>query len=343
MKKILLISFFLTTMQVWSSENIVNVYTWADYLPESIIDQFQKETGITINHSTYLNNEALYAKLKSNSKAGYDVIIPSNYFIKRLAKQNLIQKIDFSRLTEFKNINPDFLNKDYDLNNEHGVPYLWTSTGITVNKKYFPNHNITAWKDLWSSRFKDQLLMLDDTREVFSVALMALGYSVNETNPDHIKEAFEKLKSLMTNVKIFSTEGQRAIYLDEDISIGMAWNGNIYSIISENPNLEFIYPQEGYVISLDCLAIPQYAPHIENAYRFINFLLRTDISAKVSIENGYSSANYAGMQLLPEEMRNSFILYPNAQLMKKAKFIMDIGESAKLYEKYYERFKLSAD
>lgn len=325
---------------VSAEEKILNLYGWAGYLPESVIRQFEAETGIRINYSTYVNNEALYAKLKANPDAGYDVIIPSSYFISRMQKHGLIQKIDSSKLKHYKNIDPAFFNKEHDPKNEYSVPYLWNGTGIVINTRYLSPNSINSWAELWLPRYQDQLLILDDTRESFSIALMTLGYSVNDKDPTHIKAAFEKLKALMPNIKLFNLEAQRSIYLDEDIAIGMGWNGDIFLAKQDNPNLQYIYPKEGFVITLDTLAIPTGAKHVENAYRFIDFVLRPDIAKEITLDSGFSTPNMAAKKLLPVSVRTDPILYPDAEILKTAQFQADVDEAAPLYEKYFERLKL---
>ncbi len=337
---VLVMFWWIVTPNLFANDNILNIYTWAGYLPDSVIQAFEAETGIQVNHSTYVNNEVLYAKLKANPDVGYDVVIPSTYFISRMVKQDMLQKIDKSKLFLLKNIDPVFLNKEHDPENEYGVPYLWNSTGIAVNTRYHSKESVLAWRDLWNSRYKNQLLMLDDAREIFAVALLTLGYSVNETNPVHIQSAFLKLQALMDNIKLFNLDAQRSIYLDEDITLGMGWNGDIFIAKQENSNLAFIYPTEGYIVALDCVAIPKGAKHVEAAHRFIDFILRGSVAKEISESTGFSTPNIVGRGLLPDNIRNDEILYPNAEILKRAHLLTDVGELAPLYEKYYELLKL---
>lgn len=325
---------------VLAADNILNVYTWAGYLSDAVIRQFETETGIRVNVATYVNNEVLYAKLKANPESGYDIIMPSSYFISRMIRQGLIQKIDHSKLAHDQNIDPIFLNKEHDPKNEYSIPYLWNGTGIAFNTRYHAPQHVKTWQDLWQPRYRDQLLVLDDTRECFSMALIALGYSINDQDPNHIKAAFEKLKALMPNIKLFNMDAQRSIYLDEDITIGMGLNGDIFLASEQNPSLQFIYPNEGFVITLDSIAIPLGAKHVENAHRFIDFVLRAEIAKQITLESGFSTPNSAAKKLLPKEIRTNPILYPNAAILKRGQFQTDVGEAASLYEKYFERLKL---
>lgn len=323
-----------------AADNIINVYNWSGYMPDSVLRQFTKETGIKINYSTYDSNETMYAKLKANANIGYDVVVPSSYFIDRMRKQNMLQKIDKSKLPNFGNLNPLLLNKEYDPHNDYSIPYVWSTTGIVVNTKSFPANSINSWRDLWKAEYRDQLLLLDDTREVFSVALIVLGYSPNDTNPEHIKQAYLKLRELMPNVKIFNDEGVKSIYIDEDIALGMGWNGDVYLASKDNPNLQFVYPKEGFIISIDSMVIPIGSRHKENAYKFINFILRPDIARKISLETGYASPNLTAVKMLPKHILNNPIVYPDQEILKRAVVQTDVGDASAIYEKYWELLKI---
>jgi spermidine/putrescine transport system substrate-binding protein len=323
-----------------AEEKIVNVYNWADAISEPLLRKFEAETGIKVNYSTYSSNEVLYAKLKLSPNAGYDVVVPSTYFIDRMRKQKMLQKIDKSKLPHFNNIYPTLLDKPYDPKNEYSVPYFWSITGILLNTKYHKPNSVSTWTDLWKPEYKNQLLILDDTREVFSMALFRLGYSPNDTNPEHIREAFEALKQLLPNIKLFNVAAQKSNYIDEDISLGMGWNGDAYVAQRENPNIQFIFPKEGFVISLDSMVIPKNAPHVDNAHKFIDFILRPENAKEVSLATGMGIANQAGVELLPEALSKNPTIYPNEEVLKNGVFLMDVGDAATIYEKYFELLKL---
>lgn len=338
---------FVTTLLLSAAaladdDNTLNVYNWSDYISDDVIQQFQKETGIHVNYSTYDSNETMYAKIKANPDAGYDIVVPSTYFVDRMRHQHMLLKLDKSKLSNFKNLNPALLNKPYDPNNQYSIPYLASSTGIVYNDKYFPVNSITKWADLWQPQYHDKLLLLDDVRDVFSMALLALGFSPDTADPEQIKTAYNKLLSLLPNVKLFNDEAVKAIYIDEDATVGMGWSGDIYLATKENPHLHFVYPQEGFVIAQDSMAIPIGAKHIESAYRFINFLLRPDIAAKISMSTGYMSPNLAAVKLMPEDVRNNQIIYPSTETLKRGHFQLDVGDASNLYEKYLELLKIGA-
>lgn len=338
---ILSIFSFSFCINAQAADNILNVYNWSDYMPDDVIQQFEKETGIHVNYTTYDSNETMYAKLKADPDAGYDVIVPSSYFVDRMARQNMLQKFDHSQMPNMKYMNQGLMNKPFDPGNNYSLPYFWGSTAIVVNSNYYQPNTVTSWADFWNPKYKNQLLILDDTREVFSMALISLGYSANDANPDHIKQAYEKLLTLMPNIKVFNQEAAKAMFIDEDATIGMGYSGDMYEANQENPAIHYIYPKEGFVIWIDCLSIPKGAPHLANAYKFLNFLMRPDIAEKLSTETGYASPNAAAVKMMPADVRNNTIVYPSQEILKNGQFENDVGDASELYEKYLELLKIS--
>lgn len=324
----------------YAEQNIVNIYNWSSYISNDVLKEFTQETGIKVNYATYDSNETLYAKLKANPHTGYDVIVPSTYFIDRMRQQGMLQALDKSRLPNFKNLNPALLNKSYDPGNHYSIPYFWSTTGIVVNSKHHSAQQLQAWVDFWNPRYRNQLLLLDDVHEVFSMALMVLGYSPNDTNPDHIRLAYLKLKQLMPNVRLFNNDGVKSLFIDEDLSVGMAWNGDIYQAAQENPALRFIYPKEGFVISIDSMAIPIGASHVNNAYTFINFILRPDIAKKISLATGFATPNLTAYKLMPKAILNNSMIYPDKKTLQRSVVQVDVGAAESIYQHYWELLKI---
>ncbi len=324
-----------------AEEKILNLYTWSNVIPEFVIQQFEKETGIKINFSTYDSNETLYAKLKATEDAGYDLIEPSSYYVDRMRKQGMLEPLDKTKLLGFNNLDPQFLNQSYDPENKFSIPFIWGTTGIYVNKNYFDPKTLTKWSDLWNPQYKNQLMLLDDSREVFAIGLRVLGYSGNDENPLHIHAAYLKLKELLPNVKLFKSDGVITIMIDEDANIGMAWDGDLYKAKKENPNLEYIFPSDGFVIYVDCFALAKNAPHRDNAYKFLSFLLRPDIGKVVALSNNFATPNKAAQKLLPKEVRSNLAIYPSREILRRGELQADMDDKAlELYEKYWEKLKM---
>lgn len=341
-----LIAYFLIafstffTPVIHADENSLNVYAWSGEVPDFAIQQFEKETGIKVNFSTYDSNEVMYAKLKADKSNGYDLVQPSSYYVDRMRRQNMLVEFDKTKLSNLKNLNPLFLHPAYDPTSSFSMPFVWGITGIFVNKDYHNSNNIKRWADFWDKKFVDQLMLLDDSREVFSMALMTLGYSANDNNPEHIKQAYLKLKELLPNVKIFNS-APISILIDEDATIGMVYNADLYKAKKENPQLELIYPKDGFVVWVDNFVIPKNAPHRDNAYKFLNFLLRPDVAEAIVLETYFATTNLAAQKLLPADLRDNPIVFPTREIMRHGEFQTDIGDDAlALYEKYWERLKM---
>lgn len=330
----------LMTSNLFAADNILNVYTWSGEVTDASIKQFEKETGIKVNFSTYDSNEVMYAKLKADKNSGYDIVEPSSYYTDRMRRQDMLEKLDKTKLPNLKNINPTFLNQAYDPETNYSAPYVWGVTGIFLNKDYHPAGSVKRWSDLWDKKFANQLMLLDDSREVFSMALRVLGYSVNDSNPEHIKQAYLKLKELLPNIKIFNSSAV-SILVDEDASVGMCWNGDLFKAKKENPHLEFVYPKDGFIIWVDNFAIPKNAPHRDNAHRFINFMLQAEIGKAAVLETSFTTCNLAAQKLLPADIKNNTTIYPTHEVLSRGEFQADIGDEAlALYEKYWERLKI---
>jgi len=339
MKRLLIALLALVALPLQAAQQLV-VYNWADYLPKEVLKQFTKETGIKVKYSTYDTNEVMYAKVKTLKGKGYDIVVPSTYYIDKMRREGLLAPIDKSKLANFKNLDPKLLNQPYDPENAYSVPYLWGSTGIAVRTdKGDALPAVTSWADLWNPAFKNKLLLLDDVREVFQMALRVLGHSGNTRNEAEIEAAYQKLTELMPNVKVFNAESPKDIYLAGEVDAGMIWNGEAYMAHKEQPAIQFVMPKEGPSLWMDSLAIPKNAPNPEAAHKFIDFLLRPEIAMLISEEIGYTSPNLAAVELLPPEVRDNRTAYPTKEDLAKGEFQTDVGEALPVYEKYWQRLK----
>ena len=320
------------------------VYNWTDYVPSSVVAEFTKETGIEVIYSTFESNEEMFAKLKLQSgsgESGYDLVFPSSYYVNKMVKEGMLEKLDHSKLNYFKEIPAHLLNKEFDPNNQYSLPYIYGLTGIEVNKDDVDPSKITSWADLWNPEYKGKVLMTSDAREVFHVALLLDGKSPNTTNEADIKDAYERLLTLLPNVAVFNSDSPEVPYVQGEVSLGMIWNGSAYMAQRENPNLEFIYPKEGAIFWMDNYAIPKGAKNVDNAYKFMDFLLRPE-NAKAIIEKmGYSMANEGARKLMTPEMANSPLLFPPEQEVQKGIMQGDVGDAVDIYEKYWNMLKTS--
>jgi spermidine/putrescine transport system substrate-binding protein len=341
MKKILFVILMFVSTVVFATDNVVNVYNWAGYMPPKVLSLFTDETGIQVNYSTFEDNQSLYAKIKSDPNSDYDVIMPSSYIVERMWREGMLYEIDQSKLSNFYDLDPKLLNKSYDPDNEYSIPYLWGTTGIIINTSYYPADGIKVWKDLWKPQFFNKVAMLNDMRDTFSIGLKVLGYSINDTNPKHIKEAYLMLKNLWPNVKSLASNGSEQMYVNEDANIGVMQSGDANTIIKENYSFEYIYPQDGAFMWIDCMAIPKGAKNIENAYKFINFILRPEIAKMISEQIGFSTPNLAAVKLMsPEDQANRLLNPTDADLANSEVEGYINNKANRLYLKYWELLKM---
>jgi len=325
-----------------SSGETLNLYNWSEYMPQEILDGFEKETGIKVNYTTFDSNEAMYAKLKLlDTSSQYDLAVPSTYYVEKMANEGLLQELDKSKLSNFKNLDTSFTNTKVDPDNKYSIPYMWGSTGLAINGDAIDPKTVNSWNDLWRPEYKGQVMLMNDMREVFGMALLTLGHSGNSRNPKEIKAAYEKLTTLMPNVKTFNSDASRMPYIEGETNIGMTWNGEAVMANDEGlTSLVYKYPSEGALLWMDNFVIPKNAKNVDAAHKFIDYLLRPENAKIVSEEIGYASPNIEARKLMDDSVRNNPIIYPNKDILAKAEFQEDVGDDAlQIYQQYWDKLK----
>lgn len=320
-------------------EETVIVYNWSDYLPEGVLEDFTRETGIKVQYVTYKNNEIMHTKLKLLKGRGYDVLVPSTYMVERLRKDGLLQPVDKALLPNFKNLDPELLNKPYDPGNAVSVPYLWGSVGLGVNSSNAAAASVSSWADLWHKQWRDKLLLLDDMRSVFHMALRLDGHSTNTTAPEEIKQAYERLQKLMPNVHILGEDQPNEPFETGTVDLGTLWSGDAVLAQSKNQAIRYVYPKEGASFWLDSFVIPARASNPENAHKFIDYMLRPEVAVRCVKELGYATPNMAAKAMLDAGTRDNPTIFPAPEVVAKAEFQRDIGDALELYTRYWAKLK----
>ncbi|MGP5229247.1 MULTISPECIES: ABC transporter substrate-binding protein [Psychrobacter] len=325
-----------------TSNETLNLYNWSEYMPQEILDGFEEETGIAVNYTTFDSNEAMYAKLKLlDDSSQYDLAIPSTYYVEKMAKEGLLQELDKSKLSNFNNLDTSFTNTKVDPDNKYSIPYMWGSTGLAINGDSVDPATVNSWNDLWDPKYKGQVMLTNDVREVFGMALLTLGYSGNSSNPEEIKAAYDKLTTLMPNVKTFNSDATRMPYIEGETTLGMTWNGEAVMANDEGlTSLVYKYPSEGAILWMDNFVIPKNAKQVDAAHKFIDYLLRPENAKIVSEEIGYASPNLAAREMMDESVRNNPAIYPSKEVLAKAEFQEDVGDEAlQMYQQYWDKLK----
>ncbi|WAW14488.1 ABC transporter substrate-binding protein [Peptostreptococcus equinus] len=319
------------------SSKVLNVYNVGDYIDESLITQFEEETGIKVQYSTYDTNEMMYQKVKSGSTK-YDLVFPSDYMVQKMSREGMLKKINFNNVPNYKYVDKEFKNTKYDPTNEYSVPYMWGTLGIVYNKKMVDKAP-TSWDDLWNPKYKRNLLMFDSVRDTMGVALKRLGYSMNTTDPKEISRAEKLLEKQKPIVLAYVNDDGKDRMIGEEAAMGIFYSGDVPLMKGENENLEYVIPKEGTNVWTDAICIPNTADNEDWAEAFINFLCDPEVNAKNAEYIGYSTPISQGKNKLPEEMRNDKTLYPDPSILKKCEPFLDLEDKIKLYDKSWIKLK----
>jgi spermidine/putrescine transport system substrate-binding protein len=326
-----LIVFNICIAQRSSKNNFkhVFIYNFGDYIDPKILKMFTEETNIKVSYDTFSISEEAYTKIK-NSNVNYDVVFISDYMIERLVKDNLLEPLNFNLIGNYKSIAEQFKDPKLNLQNKYCVPYSWGTMGILYNTKLvkeYPN----SWEFLWSEKYKDQIFMYDSQRDTIAVALKYLGYSVNTHNITELEKAKKILIQQKKIIQAYVGDIVKEKMINEDGMIAASYSGDAYYAWKENHNLNYVIPEEGSNLWLDCVAIPSNAKNKDNAYMFINFLCRPDIAIINTNYNGYSTTNIDAFNNLPDEIKNNKIYWPNSEDFRRCEVYYDLGDLAKKY------------
>ena len=310
----------------------INVFNLGEYIDEDLIGQFEEETGYKVNYSTFDTNEAMYQKVKANPGT-YDVIVTSDYMIEKMISEDLIEKIDYTNVPNYKHINEDFKNQPYDPTNEYSVPYTWGTVGIIYDKTVV-QEPVTSWDVLWDEQYKGNLYMYNSLRDALLISLIRNGYSQNTTNPEEIEIAKNDLiDQLSATEPVYVIDEVRDNMISGEKALAVVYSGDASYIMSNNENIEYAIPEEGSNKWIDGLFIPKGAPNKAGAESFINFLCDPEV-AKTNIEYiEYSTPNLGAYELLDDSMKNDPAAYPSNEVLDNCEGFVNLDmETLKLYE-----------
>ncbi|QCJ41337.1 ABC transporter substrate-binding protein [Bacillus sp. S3] len=330
----------LNTSQGYSGGNTLTIFNWGDYIDEDLIKQFEKETGIKVIYETFDSNEAMLTKIEQGGTT-YDIAVPSEYMIDKMRHENLLIPLDHAKLPNLKYIDKRFMDLPFDPENKYSIPYFWGTVGIVYNPKMLHGKKITSWNDLWDPELKNEILLIDGAREVMGMGLNSLGYSLNDTNKQHLIEAKEKLDTLTPNVKAIVGDEIKMLLANEEASVGLVWSGDASEIMSENEELDYVVPKEGSNLWFDNMVIPKTAKNVEAAHTFINFMLDPEVAAKNTDYVGYSTPNKQALKFMPKEVVKDERFYPSPELTEKLEVYENLGKrNLAYYNELFLQFKM---
>ena len=301
----------------------INVYNWGQYISDGtdgyldVNAAFTEATGIEVNYMTFDTNESLYTKLKTGGSS-YDIIVPSDYMAGRLIDEGLVQKLDFSNIPNYQYINEAYKNTAYDPDNAYSVPYTWGTVGVIYNKKYVDEADTGSWDLLWNEKYAGKILMFDNNRDAFAIAESRLGYSLNTTDSVALTACAELLKQQKPVVQQYVMDQIFDKMTREEAWIAPFYAGDYLTMLEDNPDLGFFFPEEGFNLFIDCLMIPSSAEHKAEAEAYINFLLSPEVCGENLDYLGYSAPEDAAKEYMDPEVSSSEIAYPSAETLARS-------------------------
>lgn len=316
---------------------VLNVYNWGDYIDEDIFEMFEEETGIKINYETYATNEEMYTKIKKGGTK-YDLAIPSEYMIEKMIREEMLEKIDLSKIPNFVNIDEDFKNLSFDPENAYSVPYFWGTVGIIYNTELI-DEPIQSWSVLWDEKYAGQFTMMDSQRDSIMVALKKLGYSMNTKNLDELEEAKQLLIEQKPMVLAYVGDNVKDMLISGEAAMAVVWSGEASAVIQEYDEFEYVLPVEGSNKWFDNIVIPKGANNIDAAHQFIDFLCRPDIGLLNADYVGYSTVNSETLKLIDPDLMGTTYAYPLDEWIENYEIFNDPGDFILEYDRIWTEVK----
>jgi spermidine/putrescine transport system substrate-binding protein len=314
-------------------------YNWPEDMPQSVLETFTAEYGVTVDYQVFDTMEAAVADLEAGQV--YDVVNLDNRFIPRLIRAGRLAELDHARLPNLKNISPSFRDLMYDPGNRYTVPYNWGTTGLVIRPDRLARP-ATKWSDLWDPQYAGRVaLWLGQPREVLGLTLRSLGFSANSENPAELEAALARLSALKPNARWLDSEIDSLVATLEsgEVVIGMGYAGDVLLARASMPDIAYVLPEEGALLWGENFVIPSNSPRQATAEAFLNFILRADIAAQIANENFYATPNEAAFPLIQPEIFNEPVIFPPNAALQNAEIVLPLSPDGQaLFERIWAAF-----
>jgi len=311
----------------------LKVYNWGDYIGEKVVKEFEDKYNIKVVYDTFATNEDMYVKLKAGG-SDYDVAIPSDYMIKRMINEDMVNKIDFNNIPNYKYIDAKFKDLAYDPKNEYSVPYMWGTVGIIYNKTMV-KEPVDSWNILWDKKYDKQIFMLDSQRDSIGITLKKLGYSLNTNKLEELEKAKEELIMQKDIVQAYVGDEVKDKMILNEAALAVVWSGDAVYMKKENPDLEYAIPKEGSNLWFDSMVILKNTKHQKEAELFIDFMCDKDIAFQNTDYIGFSTPQTETKKMLSVELLKDIAAYPSDDQIKNCEVFEDLSESIKVYDRIW--------
>ena len=322
----------------------INLFVWTEYIPTDMIECFEKVYGIKVNRDEYSSNEEMYAKISAGG-TNYDLVQPTDYIIALMIRQNLLQKLDHAKLPVLKNMDPNYLNLEFDPGNVYTLPYQAGTDAIVYNADKVPNPP-KSWDDMWKPEYAGRMVFLDDSRVIIGLTLLTLGFDPNTTDPAQLDQAKVKLTKLIPGIKLFDSDSPKTALIAGDVDLGMTWTAEAFLAQKEKPSISYVYPTEGAMLWQDNWAIPTGVSHEDAVYAWLNYTLQGDVFWLMLRDFPYINPDKAALDYAKDsqvEIYNTYmgsnITNPPVEAITKGHRIKDVGDALPLYDQIWTEVK----
>ncbi|WP_237219951.1 ABC transporter substrate-binding protein [Sphingomonas arenae] len=325
-------------IQPTGEEPKLNFYNWDTYIGETTLADFKEASGVDVNMSLFATNDELFAKLRAGNP-GFDVIVPSNDFVERMIPAGMIVPLDHSLIPNIKNVDPQFMNVEYDPGRKYSLPYTWLVLGIGYRKSKVPG-GVNSWKPLFdSNQYAGRISLLSEAGDLYRLYGKYIGKSVNDLTKEDIDRITQMMIKQKPFVKVFHEDNGQDLLLKGEVDLVLEYNGDIAQAMTEDDDIDFVIPTEGSQLNSDTLCIPKGAPHPKNAHAFINYILDGEVGKKITETILYPTPNNAAKALMPDEYRNNPVIFPPQDRLAKCEYAKFRPDMQPLYEEGFTRVR----
>lgn len=320
------------------------LFNWGDYMDPDVITEFEEEYNVKVVEENFDTNEDMYIKVV-NGASDYDILVPSEYMIERLIKEDLLYEINFDNVPNYKNISKSILNMSNGLDINYMVPFMWGTLGILYNPDVVDAEDAKSWNVLWNEKYKGRIVMLNSIRDGIAVPLIKLGYDLNSVDEKELDEATQLLLDQMNADLVLSYEGDdiKNMLSKGTADIAVTWSGEAVAakaLAKQNGRtLDYVVPEEGGNVWYDGLVIPKTSKNKELAEKFIDFLCRAENAKLISEYIGYATANEAGYQLVDESLRGDEDFWATDDILARCKVFKYLGKDLEKYQTRWLKIK----
>lgn len=315
----------------------VSFYNWDTYIGPTTFEDFKAATGIEVRPSTFASNDELFAQFRAGNR-GYDVIVPSNEYVTRMAQAQMIVPLDHSKIPNMANLLPEFRDVAFDPGRQYSMPYTWLVLGIGYRKSAVQGVP-DSWKWLLdSNRYSQRISVLGESADLIRLAARYKGHSVNNIPDATLSEIEQMLVRQKPHILKFHSDDGQDLLVSREVDLVMEYNGDIAQVMRDDPDIGWVIPKEGSLQNSDCLCIPANAPNPEEAYAFINYLLDGEAGAKIATEINYATPNAAARALMPDSYKSNTVIYPTPEELARCEYgAFEGDERSRRYEEMFTR------